>query len=366
MVFVPIEAPFGYREKKTGLHLFKRVFSRLLAGQPDAKPQILPLLPHHGFLFSNLLPGPLQCLHNFCFRIAVNRFHSGGKLRRMAFIGFLPVYGTDIPESCPLSFGFTPSPPLVILSYISRDNLPCGLIYCLFVIRFSSSFPDPFQNDSGASRERFRNGSGTDLQLVPVFVSNSCPNSYTHSYPHSSTTCPATCPATRPPPGRIGSILSGLPELVRFCITVRLRDCIRGPIRDAYTVASTLLPRFFHVSSIFLPENFGESTCYPPWDPSILRNPALKYPPPFGEIAFHRLVISTARHSSPFFLSKMSLENRYGMAIYIVYLGRFALSVDIGQGVAGNSIFWLAYAENGRFYQFFHIGRFALSKTIFF
>lgn len=141
MVFVPIEAPFGYREKKTGLHLFKRVFSRLLAGQPDAKPQILPLLPHHGFLFSNLLPGLLQCLHNFCFRIAVNRFHSGGKLRRTAFIGFLPVYGPGIPEPCPLSFGFTPSPPLVILSHISRDNLPCGLIYCLFVIRFSSSFP---------------------------------------------------------------------------------------------------------------------------------------------------------------------------------------------------------------------------------
>ena len=139
MVFVPIEAPLGYREKKTGLHLFKRVFSRLLAGQPDAKPQILPLLPHHGFLFSNLLPGLLQCLHNFCFRIAVNRFHSGGKLRRTAFIGFLPVYSPGIPKPCPLSFGFTPSPPLVILSHISRDNLPCGLIYCLFVIRFSSS-----------------------------------------------------------------------------------------------------------------------------------------------------------------------------------------------------------------------------------
>ena len=254
MVFVPIEAPLGYREKKTGLHLFKRVFSRLLAGQPDAKPQILPLLPHHGFLFSNLLPGLLQCLHNFCFRIAVNRFHSGGKLRRTAFIGFLPVYGTDIPKPCPLSFGFTPSPPLVILSHISRDNLPCGLIYCLFVIRFSSSFPDPFQNDSGASRERFRNGSGTDLQLVPVFVSNSYTHSYPHSYPHPSTTRPATCPATRPPPGRIGSILSGFPELVRFCKVLHngsFKRLHKRPYKRClyccFYIASTFLLRFFYL-----------------------------------------------------------------------------------------------------------------------
>lgn len=119
-----------------------------------------------------------------------------------------------------------------------------------------------------------------------------------------------------------------------------------------FYIASTFLPRFFHVSSIFLPENFGESTCYPPWDPSILRNPALKYPPPFGDIAFHRLGGSTARHSSPFFRSKMSLKNRYGMAIYIVYLGRFALSADISQFVADSLIFGLPMRKTTTFSNF--------------
>lgn len=201
MVFVPIEAPLGYREKKTGLHLFKRVFSRLLAGQPDAKPQVLPLLPHHGFFFSNLLPGILQCLYNFCFRIAVNCFHSGGKLRCAALTGFPPVYGSGIPEPRPLSFGFTPSPPLVIFSHISRDNLPCGLIYCLFVIRFSSSFPthsrmipEPVANDSG---------------MVMEPISNLCP--------YSSPT-PALTPTLTP-------ILTR-PQLVRLLVRqlVRLLD----------------------------------------------------------------------------------------------------------------------------------------------
>ena len=116
---------------------------------------------------------------------------------------------------------------------------------------------------------------------------------------NSSGTRPATCPATRPPPGRIGSILSGLPELVRFCKVLyngSFKRLHKRPYKRCFYccfyIASTFLLHCFHalfarkLRRIHLLSSLGSLNfeASPSQIPATIRGNCIS---PFGEMGLH-------------------------------------------------------------------------------